>query len=105
MLLPQKIALPVFAREVRSSAAYAPDEILLAVAVAGGSFATTHSGQIGLGVVLVMLVVMASLRPFVMGPPAGLTVARVLLVSYACSPEGVPQPSDGPGVGLVRCGL
>jgi len=97
-LLPKRIALPVFASDALSSVAYAPDEIFLTLAVAGGAFATTHSWQIGLGVVFVMLVVVASYRQNVhaypsgggdyevatvnLGPRAGLTVASALLVDY-----------------------
>jgi len=55
-LLPKRIALPVFASDALSSVAYAPDEIFLTLAIAGGAFATTHSWQIGLVVVSVMLV-------------------------------------------------
>jgi amino acid transporter len=78
--------------------AYAPDEIFLTLAVAGGTFATTHSWQIGLAVVFVMLVVVASYRQNVhaypsgggdyevatvnLGPRAGLSVASALLVDY-----------------------
>jgi len=97
-LLPKRIALPVFASDALSSVAYAPDEIFLTLAVAGGAFATTHSWQIGLGVAFVMLVVVASYRQNVhaypsgggdyevatvnLGPRAGLTVASALLVDY-----------------------
>ncbi len=97
-LLPKRIALPVFASDALSSVAYAPDEIFLTLAVAGGAFATTHSWQIGLVVVAVMLVVVASYRQNVhaypsgggdyevatvnLGPRAGLTVASALLVDY-----------------------
>jgi len=97
-LLPKRIALPVFASDALSSVAYAPDEIFLTLAVSGGAFATTHSWQIGLVVVFVMLVVVASYRQNVhaypsgggdyevatvnLGPRAGLTVASALLVDY-----------------------
>jgi amino acid transporter len=97
-LLPKRIALPVFASDALSSVAYAPDEIFLTLAIAGGAFATTHSWQIGLVVVFVMLVVVASYRQNVhaypsgggdyevatvnLGPRAGLTVASALLVDY-----------------------
>ncbi|MEO8518458.1 MAG: APC family permease, partial [Dermatophilaceae bacterium] len=97
-LLPKRIALPVFASDALSSVAYAPDEIFLTLAVAGGAFATTHSWQIGLVVVFVMLIVVASYRQNVraypsgggdyevatvnLGPRAGQTVASALLVDY-----------------------
>jgi len=70
-LLPKRIALPVFASDALSSVAYAPDEIFLTLAVAGGAFATTHSWQIGLAVVFVMLIVVASYRLTLGGKPVG----------------------------------
>lgn len=97
-LLPKRIALPVFASDALSSVAYAPDEILLTLALAGGAMAVMHSWQIGLAVVFVMLVVVASYRQNVhaypsgggdyevatvnLGPRAGVTVASALLVDY-----------------------
>lgn len=97
-LLPKKLALPIFASDALSSVAYAPDEIFLTLALAGGAFATTHSWQIGLGVVFVMVVVVMSYRQNVhaypsgggdyevanenLGPWAGLGVASALLVDY-----------------------
>ncbi|MDO5626752.1 MAG: APC family permease [Mobilicoccus sp.] len=97
-LLPKRIALPVFASDALSSVAYAPDEIFLTLAIAGGSFAFLHSWQIGLAVVAVMVVVVASYRQNVyaypsgggdyevasvnLGPRAGVTVASALLVDY-----------------------
>ncbi|MGE9808072.1 APC family permease [Janibacter sp. G1551] len=96
--LPKRLALPVFASDALSSVAYAPDEILLTLGMAGGAMAMTHSWQIGLAVVAVMLVVVASYRQNVhaypsgggdyevasvnLGPKAGLTVASALLVDY-----------------------
>ena len=38
-LLPKKLALPVFASDALSSVAYAPDEILLTLGLAGGALA------------------------------------------------------------------
>lgn len=97
-LLSKRIALPVFASDALSSVAYAPDEILLTLAIAGGTMAYLHSWQIGLAVVFVMLVVVASYRQNVhaypsgggdyevatvnLGPRAGMTVASALLVDY-----------------------
>src|SRR4051812_45352325 len=60
-LLPKRIALPVFASDALSSVAYAPDEVFLTLAVAGVA-AYTASPWIGLAVVLVMLIVVASYR-------------------------------------------
>jgi len=96
-LLPKRIALPVFASDALSSVAYAPDEIFLTLAYAGvAAFAFTT--WIGLAVVFVMLIVVASYRQNVhaypsgggdyevattnLGTKAGLTVASALLVDY-----------------------
>ncbi len=97
-LLPKKLALPVFASDALSSVAYAPDEIFLTLGLAGGALALTNSWMIAVGVVVVMLVVVASYRQNVhaypsgggdyevastnLGPKAGLTVASALLVDY-----------------------
>jgi len=97
-LLPKRIALPVFASDALSSVAYAPDEIMLMLGLAGGAFAVTHSWQVTIAVIVVMVVVVASYRQNVhaypsgggdyevanvnLGPKAGLTVASALLVDY-----------------------
>ncbi|HEY6742564.1 MAG TPA: APC family permease [Lapillicoccus sp.] len=97
-LLPKRLALPIFASDALSSVAYAPDEIFLMLGLAGGAFVVTHSWQVALGVVFVMVVVVASYRQNVhaypsgggdyevatvnLGPKAGLTVASALLVDY-----------------------
>lgn len=96
-LLPKRIALPVFASDALSSVAYAPDEILLTLSLAGLS-ALTISPWVGLAVALVLLTVVASYRQNVhaypsgggdyevasvnLGPQAGVTVASALLVDY-----------------------
>ncbi len=96
-LLPKRIALPVFASDALSSVAYAPDEIFLTLAVAGVA-AYAASPWVGLAVVFVMLVVVASYRQNVhaypsgggdyevasvnLGHRAGVTVASALLVDY-----------------------
>nr|WP_204342267.1 APC family permease [Micromonospora terminaliae] len=96
-LLPKRIALPVFASDALSSVAYAPDEILLTLSIAGAS-AFIFSPWIALAVVVVMLTVVASYRQNVhaypsgggdyevatvnLGPRAGLAVASALLVDY-----------------------
>lgn len=96
-LLPKRIALPVFASDAMSSVAYAPDEILLTLSLAGLA-AYSFSWKIALLVAAVMLVVVASYRQNVhaypsgggdyevatvnLGPSAGLTVASALLVDY-----------------------
>lgn len=96
-LLPKRIALPVFASDALSSVAYAPDEILLTLSLAGmAGFA--FSWWIGLLVAAVMAVVVLSYRQTVhaypsgggdyevatvnIGASAGLTVASALLVDY-----------------------
>ena len=96
-LLPKRIALPVFASDALSSVAYAPDEIVLTLSLAGmAGFA--YSWRIAIAVAMVMLVVVMSYRQTVhaypagggdyevatvnIGPMAGLTVASALLVDY-----------------------
>ena len=96
-LLPKRIALPVFASDALSSVAYAPDEILLTLSLAG-LVAYSFSWKIAILVAVVMLVVVASYRQNVhaypsgggdyevattnLGPRAGLTVASALMVDY-----------------------
>jgi len=96
-LLPKRIALPVFASDALSSVAYAPEEILLTLSLAGVS-ALVVSPWVGLAVVVVMLTVVASYRQNVhaypsgggdyevatvnLGPTAGVGVASALLVDY-----------------------
>ncbi len=96
-LLPKRIALPVFSSDALSSVAYAPAEILLTLSLAGAA-AYAFAPWIALGVVLVLLVVVASYRQNVhaypsgggdyevatvnLGRPFGLVVASALLVDY-----------------------
>ncbi|WP_314717996.1 APC family permease [uncultured Actinomyces sp.] len=96
-LLPKRIALPVFASDALSSVGYAPDEVLVTLAVAGLA-ATALSPWIALAVVGVLVVVVASYRQTVhaypsgggdyevvstnLGSHAGLLVASALLVDY-----------------------
>jgi amino acid transporter len=96
-LLPKRIALPVFASDALSSVAYAPEEILATLAVAGAS-AYTFSPWIGVAVAVVMLTVVASYRQTVHAYPSGggdyevastnlgrtfgMIVAAALLVDY-----------------------
>ncbi|TQL64541.1 amino acid/polyamine/organocation transporter (APC superfamily) [Rarobacter faecitabidus] len=96
-LLPKRLALPVFASDALSSVAYAPDEVLLTLAVAGGA-ATLISPWIGVAVAIVLATVVASYRQNVraypsgggdyevvtdnLGDKAGMTVASALLVDY-----------------------
>ncbi|HET9871378.1 MAG TPA: APC family permease [Propionibacteriaceae bacterium] len=96
-LLPKRIALPVFASDALSSVAYAPDEILLTLSLAGLA-GYAFSWKIAIAVAVVMLVVVASYRQNVraypsgggdyevatvnLGPNAGLMVGSALLVDY-----------------------
>jgi amino acid transporter len=96
-LLPKRIALPVFASDALSSVAYAPDEILVTLSLAGAA-GYAFSWKIGIAVACVMLVVVMSYRQTVhaypsgggdyevatanLGPNAGLVVASALLVDY-----------------------
>ncbi len=69
-LLRKRIALPVFASDALSSVAYAPQEILLTLSLAGAS-AYLLSPWVALGVIAVMLVVVASYRQNVHAYPSG----------------------------------
>ena len=96
-LLPKRIALPIFASDALSSVAYAPDEVLLTLALAG-SMAAVQSVWVGVVVALVLAVVVASYRQTVHAYPSGggdyevvttnlgrswgLLVASALLVDY-----------------------
>ncbi|MGH3877881.1 MAG: APC family permease [Actinophytocola sp.] len=96
-LLPKRIALPVFASDPMSSVAYAPEEILLTLSVAGVA-AYAFSPWIAVVVALVMITVVASYRQNVHAYPSGggdyevvtvnhgrrwgLVVASALLVDY-----------------------
>ena len=96
-LLPKRIALPVFASDALSSVAYAPDEILITLSLAGVA-GLAFSWKVAIFVAVVMVVVVMSYRQNVhaypsgggdyevattnLGPNAGLTVASALLVDY-----------------------
>lgn len=96
-LLPKRIALPIFASDALSSVAYAPDEILLTLALAG-SLAAMQSIWVGVVVAFVLAVVVLSYRQTVHAYPSGggdyevvttnlgrtwgLVVASALLVDY-----------------------
>ncbi|WP_022867921.1 APC family permease [Schaalia vaccimaxillae] len=96
-LLPKRIALPVFASDALSSVAYAPDEILLTLALAG-SLAAIQSIWVGVVVAAVLAIVVLSYRQTVHAYPSGggdyevvttnlgrtwgLVVAAALLVDY-----------------------
>lgn len=97
-LLPKRIALPVFASDALSSVAYAPDEIILTLSIAGAGAALV-SPWVGLAVAVVLVVVVLSYRQNVhaypsgggdyevvttnLGNRAGLGVGSALLVDYA----------------------
>ena len=95
--LPKRVALPVFASDALSSVAYAPDEVILTLSIAGAS-AYVMSPLVGVAVAVVLLTVVASYRQTVhaypsgggdyevasenLGPRAGVAVASALLVDY-----------------------
>ncbi|GIH90700.1 DNA-binding protein [Planobispora siamensis] len=96
-LLRKRVALPIFASDALSSVAYAPQEILAILSLAGLSF-YNFSPWVAGAVVVVMLTVVASYRQNVhaypsgggdyevatvnLGRNAGLTVASALMVDY-----------------------
>ncbi|TDC93817.1 APC family permease [Actinomadura sp. 7K507] len=96
-LLPKRIALPVFASDALSSVAYAPQEILIALA-AGGLVMYQYSPWVAAAVVVVLLTVVASYRQNVrayqggggdfevatanLGGNWGIVVASALIVDY-----------------------
>lgn len=96
-LLSKRLALPVFASDALSSVAYAPDEILLTLAM-GGAAGILVAPWVGVAVAVVLITVVASYRQTVraypsgggdyevatanLGRHAGLTVASALLVDY-----------------------
>jgi amino acid transporter len=95
--LKKRIAMPVFASDMLSSVAYAPDEILLALSLTS-LVALTVAPWIGVAVGIVILVIVACYRINVkaypsgggdyevasknLGSGAGLVVAAALLVDY-----------------------
>jgi len=70
-LLPKRLALPVFASDALSSVAYAPDEILITLSLAGMT-GYLFSWQIGLAVGVVIAVVAMSYRQTVRAARAGM---------------------------------
>ncbi|MGB3184425.1 MAG: APC family permease [Ornithinimicrobium sp.] len=97
-LLPKRLGMPVFASDALSSVAYAPDEIVLTLALAGGAAVFFNSWEITLAVCLVMMIIVASYRQNVhaypsgggdyevastnLGSTAGLGVGAALMVDY-----------------------
>jgi len=96
-LLPKHLALPIFASDPLSSVAYAPQELLLILTLGGLSF-LSFTPAIAAGVVVLLIVVVASYRQLIkaypsgggdyevahknLGEKAGLVVASALLVDY-----------------------
>ena len=96
-LLPKHLALPIFASDPLSSVAYAPQELLLILTLGGLSF-LAFAPWIAAGVVVLLIVVVASYRQLIkaypsgggdyevahrnLGEKAGLVVASALLVDY-----------------------
>jgi len=96
-LLPKRLALPVFASDALSSVAYATDEILLTLSLAGTAI-LSMSWEVALAVSFVILVVVLSYRQTVhaypsgggdyevatanLGPNFALIVASALMVDY-----------------------
>jgi amino acid transporter len=96
-LLSKRLALPIFASDPLSSVAYATQEILLILTLGGLAYLYL-TPWIGLGVVLLLAIVVASYRQVVraypsgggsyevtyrnLGSSAGLVVAAALLVDY-----------------------
>jgi amino acid transporter len=96
-VLPKRLALPIFASDALSSVAYATQEILLVLTVAGTAYLYL-TPWIALAVVVLMAAVVASYRQLVrayptgggdyevasknIGRPAGVIVASALLVDY-----------------------
>ena len=96
-LLRKRVALPVFASDALSSVAYAPQEVLITLSLAGlGAYALAP--WVGVAVIIVLVTVVVSYRQNVhaypsgggdyeiatvnLGKYAGLTVASALLVDY-----------------------
>lgn len=96
-LLPKRLALPIFASDAMSSVAYATQEIMLVLTVAGTAYLFL-APWVAAAVVLLMGIVVASYRQLVrayptgggdyevatknLGKPAGVIVASALLVDY-----------------------
>jgi amino acid transporter len=96
-VLPKRLALPIFASDALSSVAYATQEILLVLTLAGTAYLFL-APWVALAVVVLMAAVVASYRQLVrayptgggdyevatknIGKPAGVIVASALLVDY-----------------------
>lgn len=96
-LLPKKRALPIFASDALSSVAYAPQELLMILLIGGLAF-LAFAPWVAAGVVLLLIVVVASYRQLIKAYPSGggdyevarknlgeipgVVVASALLVDY-----------------------
>lgn len=96
-LLPKRRALPIFASDALSSVAYAPQELLMILAI-GGTAMLAFSPWVALAVVALLVVVVLSYRQLIkaypsgggdyevartnLGEKAGVVVAAALLVDY-----------------------
>ncbi len=96
-LLPKKRALPIFASDALSSVAYAPQELLMILLIGGTAF-LAFSPWVAAGVVVLLIVVVASYRQLIKAYPSGggdyevarknlgegpgVVVAAALLVDY-----------------------
>jgi amino acid transporter len=96
--LPKILALPVFASDALSSVAYATEEILLVLALAGAGVALNHVIPLSLGIAILLGIVAFSYRQTIhaypngggsyivakdnLGTVAGLTAAAALLIDY-----------------------
>jgi amino acid transporter len=97
VVLPKRLALPIFASDALSSVAYATQEILLVLTLGGAAYLFL-APWVALAVVVLMATVVASYRQLVrayptgggdyevatknIGRPAGVVVASALLVDY-----------------------
>ena len=96
-LLPKRRALPIFASDALSSVAYAPQELLMILLIGGTAF-LAFSPWVAAGVVVLLIVVVASYRQLIKAYPSGggdyevarknlgegpgVVVAAALLVDY-----------------------
>src|SRR6266487_723582 len=103
-LLPKRIALPVFASDALSSVAYAPDEILLTLSIAGAS-AYVFSPWIALAVVVVMLTVVASYRQNVRSFSSGCAALTGVEAISNGVPAFKPPKSKNAATTLLMLGL
>ena len=130
LTLPKRLALPVFGADGLSAVAYAPDEIIMVLALSGTA-ALTYSPWVGLGIGLVLLVVVGTYRYNIrevaqsggdvamvskrLGPVAGTAAGASLLFDFvltvavsaaaASSYLAAVAPALGPWTTPVAAGL